>query len=526
MKKTLNYDVNSRIEKLLKLLIACSFPVLTLILSNRFHIINAIVGSIYSLVIAILIMFGNNINIKVINKKYMIITTIISSYMMKYFLSFFNYTIKVISEYFKINTDIINGIFGILALPSLVFIVYKFIEVVIPQINEFIITLTNVEKKYIRIIFSIAVILSIFTIYTTTAFTKPDAIDVIYTTDSADLLYKDVYFNVSHTENDIRQPLFGFFALPFSVLAKIISEFIFFVPKNFEYEFVMVILQFLTTTITTILIARLLKLEEKDKKWLYMLFSFSFPYLIFNLVLEQYCIALFYLILTIYSFYNYEGVNYAYIGATGTLVTSGILFPLITKFRNLKQYVKDILKCLLMFISIFVISGQFSQLIGLSNRITFILGFAKPLPLTEKFSQFFNFIQGIFFSCKGEVIGNRYWLQQADTISAIGVILLAIMIISVIINRKESMARLSFVWVIFSILILVVVGWGTTENGLILYSLYFAWAYLCLYYLFLRKLCKNNRKIFITLLLTTILIMAFFNLKELLNIMLFAIRYH
>ena len=52
-------------------------------------------------------------------------------------------------------------------------------------------------------------------------------------------------------------------------------------------------------------------------------------------------------------FYNYEGVNYAYIGATGTLITSGILFPLITKFKNVKQYPKDILKCL--FIPLYII---------------------------------------------------------------------------------------------------------------------------------------------------------------------------
>ena len=35
------------------------------------------------------------------------------------------------------------------------------------------------------------------------------------------------------------------------------------------------------------------------------------------------------------------------------------------------------------------------------------------------------------------------------------------------------MAKISFGWVLFSAIILLFIGWGTAENGLILYSLYF-----------------------------------------------------
>ena len=522
MENEIDLEINSKIEFILKLMISLSCPALTIILSTRFFITGVIVGAFYALALAILLLFGSNIRITTINKKNCIVSCIISCYMMKVF---FNYTIRIISDIYSININIINTFLGLFALPAVIFLVYKFIEIIVPKVKKFFITLTSVEIEYLHIILIVSIIVSFFTIHSTTAFTKPGDIDVIYTSDSLDLLIKDVYCNVSHNENDLRQPLFGVFALPFGVLAKIISEFIFFIPRDYAYEAVMTVFQFIITTITTILIARLMKVEEKDKKYLYMLFSLSFPYLIFNLVLEQYVIALFYLILTIYMFYNYDGVNYAYLGATGTLVTSGILFPFITKFKNIKQYAKDILESLIIFISIFVISGQFSQILNFERTMMSLLKFAKPLPLTDKLCQFLNFVQSIFFSCEGEIIGHRYWLQEVESISVIGIILLVIMVISFIINRKDSFAKLSFCWIIFSILILVIVGWGTTENGLILYSLYFAWAFLSLYYLFLKKMCKN-RKIFITLLLITILIMAIFNFKEFLNILIFAIKYH
>ena len=95
----------------------------------------------------------------------------------------------------------------------------------------------------------------------------------------------DAFLNVSYDENDIRQPLFGIFSMPFAIIAKFISKFIFLVPIDYAYEAVMTIIQFILATITTIMIGRLLNLEEKDKKYLYLLFNISFPYLLFNLVI-------------------------------------------------------------------------------------------------------------------------------------------------------------------------------------------------------------------------------------------------
>ncbi len=533
MKEKVENKISSKTELILKIIISLSTLVLTMILSNRFNFVDTVVGAFLSFVCMLFII--DKVKFKNISKQLTIISSIISCYMMKIFISF---APNRLSYYFNKITNIECGIqfldvfCGILALPSLIFLVYKFIELIIPKVKEFLKTLTEIEKKYIYIILIIGIITSFCISHTTTAFTKPTKngtvidYDVIYTTDSGYLTFYDTYFNISCAENDVRQPLFGVFALPFAVVAKITSEFTFFFPKDYAYESVMMVIQFLLTTITTILIARLMNLEEKDKKYFYLLFSLSFPYLIFNIVLEQYVIGLFYLIFTIYYFYNYEGINYSYIGTVGTLITSGIIFPLISKFKNIKQWINDAFKCFLVFVAILVISGQFPQVTYLGQRLEFLTGFAKPLPIEEKFYQFSNFVSSIFFSSPGEIVNNEYYrLKVFSSINIIGVILLAISVVSAFINRKDKMAKISFLWVVFSVIILLVVGWGTTENGLILYSLYFSWAYLSLIYMFLKKIFKN-RKLFVAFLLIMICIMAVLNIKELINIIIFAVKYY
>ena len=47
-------------------------------------------------------------------------------------------------------------------------------------------------------------------------------------------------------------------------------------------------------------------------------------------------------------------------------------------------------------------------------------------------------------------------------------------------NRKKRSSAIAAGWVAFSLVVLVGIGWGCAENGLILYSLYFGWAFIVL----------------------------------------------
>ena len=210
------------------------------------------------------------------------------------------------------------------------------------------------------------------------------------------------------------------------------------------------------------------------------------------------------------------------------MLTSGIVFPLISEIKNFKKYVIDAFKCLGVFLSVLTIGGQFPQLfLMLNNFNSLTSSFAKKVGFVDKFYQFINFVKGIIIAPKGkimEVLNHpSYQLVEVKNIMIVGVVILLIVILGYILNKKNKFANFCILWVIFSAVLLLLIGWGTAENGLILYSLYFAFAYLSLFFLFFRSIIKND-KIFGIFIILMSLIILMCNIPELINILSFGIR--
>ena len=537
MIKEKNIEINKNWLLIIKILLIISCPFFTLMISNRFYTNHIIIGCMYSFIFGAFLF--RNIKINSISNRNLIIYFIISCYFITNNLLYANTNIITIREILKniINTNnlpqnTITKFIGLMALPTTIFFVKWFHEHIYSKIKDFFNSLTNTEKVYICITLIEAFIISMFIINNTAVFSRPKYdYDILFTSDTGILLRHNAFINISFYENDIRQPLFGLFATPIGLTAKVISKFCFFFRPQYEYENVMTIFQFLLLSISTILISRLLKISEDKKKYFYILISCSFPYILFSTILEQYPIAVFYLILTIYYYFqNPYKVNYLYIGAVGTLFTSGIIFPLITKFKNFKQWIKSILKCFIAFVGTVTISGQLPQIFTLSQILNILLGkFAEGKTLIDKFYQYTAFVKGLFIPNPGhiELIGNRPTYQSLTYthIEWIGIIILLLCIISFILNRKNKMALVSMLWIIYSIIILIFVGWGTVENGLILYSLYFAWAFYSMIYLLIIKIFKN-KQVFKFIIAVLVSLMMTTNIYELINIFIFAIKYY
>ena len=116
-------------------------------------------------------------------------------------------------------------------------------------------------------------------------------------------------------------------------------------------------------------------------------------------------------------------------------------------------------------------------------------------------------------------------MDKTSSLNIVGIIILLTCLISYILNRKEYMAKISFGWVLFSAIILLFIGWGTAENGLILYSLYFYLAFYVLYYLLLKKLIKNE-KIFNYIILISSILIFIKSIPTLYDLIKFAIKYY
>ena len=87
-----------------------------------------------------------------------------------------------------------------------------------------------------------------------------------------------------------------------------------------------------------------------------------------------------------------------------------------------------------------------------------------------------------------ELLKPSWQLFNMKSVSYIGILILVLCIVSAVINWEKISSRLAFTWIVLSFLLLCVLGWGTSENGLILYSLYFYWAFFMLIYQFIASI--------------------------------------
>jgi len=71
-----------------------------------------------------------------------------------------------------------------------------------------------------------------------------------------------------------------------------------------------------------------------------------------------------------------------------------------------------------------------------------------------------------------------------------------------------------------------VLGWGTSENGLVLYTLYFGWAFVSLILLLIKRLFRQVRPLQYGLLGAGILALCYANAVGLADILRFGLQYY
>lgn len=419
------------------------------------------------------------------------------------------------------------------AFPAIFMLVCWVIKKAWRYILQFVKSFDKFEKIYLALLGVAAVAAIAFLYFGTGLFycgkigDIPQMYDILYTTDSTEVYLTDSFLRILSGPNDIRQPLFGVFALPVALIGKLVSAVLFFVPDS--YAMVLGVEQILLEGVTVVMLARLLKVEGKERIAFTLFMTCSYAYLIHGLMLEQYVIAYFYVILTIYVYKTSDRTNYAYFGAVSTLLTSGILFGLLTKAREAKQWCKDVFQCFVCYLGIVIICGQLPQFLGMKDKLQRLMSFSgEKVSWTEKWVQFTHFVRDIFWAPAGQAQNGNfpsYRVVEPEGIAWFGVLLLVLVLCGFLVSYREWISKIAMFWVLFSVLILVVIGWGTAENGLILYALYFAWAYLVLIYQFLRRVLKQPA-------VRTVVIggialsMAVWNICELVRIYEFGMTYY
>lgn len=412
----------------------------------------------------------------------------------------------------------------------------------------FIRRMTGVEKSFWLLAAALSLLL-IFSVYSrTNLFYQPAAAgqankyDTVFTSDTGIHLQTNVFVNINAAENDLRQPLFGLFALPFGIAASWIAAC--FGGALPAYALALASLQAIVLAFSLILVSRLLKLRGLDQLIFLGLYFTSYPVLLFVLNLEQYVFALFWLLLFVYSLCreNLSGragekepwlwQPLCFTGAAGSMLTSGFFLLFTLKGRNLRQGLAAMIRTGLIFLAILTAFGQLPLLWEAGISLPRLLRFAGTgLPLQEKLRQYGGFLANCLTAPEAyatpNVFGQISWqLTPEQGLIWLGPVLFVLAAAAFLLHRKELYFQICLAWLLFSFCLLAGMGWGAKENGMILYTLYFSWALLSLLYGGWMKLLTRRPRLRQVLGLALVVAMAWGNLAGIRQLIQFGVIYY
>lgn len=318
--------------------------------------------------------------------------------------------------------------------------------------------------------------------------------DVIYTSDSPAIFRWNAYMTLTHQQNDLRQPLFAVFSAPFLGVLNLISVF-FSEPVK---AMLLNIGQIVMFIFANYLLARLMGLSAMERVSFVLLFTSTYTYMLFSLMMEQYIVAYFWLILFLYMRFAENKMDRFILYATGgTLLTGMVLLPFAAE-RNEQEKSRAWIRnavCLGIGFAAMMLAfcrfDVFYSIVGAMLSYTRFTG--EGVPFIGRILQYLAFAHNVMLPPTAEIVmtdsGNLTWqLSEITKVSYAGAANLMLVLISIILNIKKQSTRVFAGWWIYSIIIMVFIGWGTAENGLILYSLYFGWTLIALLFQLIQQI--------------------------------------
>ena len=416
--------------------------------------------------------------------------------------------VKALKSALHINIDlpavasIIFAVLGLFFVYFCILIFYKCIIEIFAELKIFS-GIKTAEWFVYGLLILISLGLMVFSFSQSEAFYGTDfECDIIYTSDSPSLVKGNVYLVLTHPENDLRQPLFSLFSAPFTgvfyLFAKLIGA------SESVRAMVLNSVQIFMLFAANFILSKIMKLDF-IKRICFMVLAWStYMQLLFTVMMEQYIVAYFWLILCIYFIAEKKQPNRLVLcGAGGTLLISMGLLPFTSNnspIKKFKAWLTDMVVHGVEFVSLILIFCRFDVIYNFLSSIIFLSRFTgKNLTFADKIYQYTELVSNCFTAPKAGVNRDAFeyisWqLKTATGINIVGVSILLLVVISAILNRKNRSSLLSIGWVGFSVVMLLILGWGTEENGLILYSLYFGWAFLVLLFQLLEKV-ENKLKV-------------------------------
>jgi hypothetical protein len=415
----------------------------------------------------------------------------------------------------------------------------------------------TIERAYFFTAYLLFAVL-IITVYSLTqiTYTTQGLVDVIFTTDSGFYILNDIFFKFYAPSNDLRQSLFALVTIPFAVAAKMLAIPLFFLPS--PYVLIMQLIQIAALLIISILLARMMELKKGARLVFLILYALTYPFLLFSLCIEQYIPSLFVLVCAVYfCMYRKEKSDYHLrnkkrhirpkadwtLGwdhillamSGGVLITNMFIVPFATYSKKFSEWFLNAVKVALSFLALCVLCGKLPVIVNSIFSINRLMQFTtegEGVSTYNKTIQFIQFISSCIIAPNVETYidwQNLMVFQLGSPSSAsifIGIAAAIAAVFSILVNRKKFAAKICGQWLVLTCFILYIMGYGSPENGMILYSLYFGWAFAVLIFMLVEKLLGNypiSRYFVYTI---AFIALARLNLGGILYLIRFGIAYH
>ncbi len=413
----------------------------------------------------------------------------------------------------------------------LVFLLTKFYSWFYANIIQNILLLWEKKDYIVFGIIAILVLALILICYcvTTIFYDTNGYYDIMYTADSWVFFKENVWVNLYQNENNYRQPLFAVFSSPF--LGPIYC-----IQKIFPIttSFCSVLIQFINVIFVIASFYLLMsKVVRKDMKWLAVIgYLSTYSVLLFVVVPEQYQMATAWLMIFLYECLNNRtrDTSLTLTAAMGTMTTSLALLPFVYEFsiKEIKKYIKNVAKALascLLFIAMFNRFDIVSQYIA--QRPTTL---GSGIPIKDRFLQYINFAASWAFKPKSSIQTLTIYadalpgwhLDAVNHINILGVLIIIIVLLACLCEMKNRLkynqcnrvVTICLYWLLNSFIILCIFGWGAWENGLVLYTLYYGWAFYLLIILLVKEFFEGfnipvKKNVFIVACLVIVALLVF-----------------
>lgn len=545
-----NFSVGANRDRLHRAFFFVSLFAMTLLLSTKGNFYSLAVSLVIASICAFFLAFKSNIIARARparNWRTMAISVISAAFIGYHYIRMFQQ--KLAAVYLKVPSRLtglveaeplhnagilVSWILGLSAMYAIFRLTYHFWGILSPMLANEYAQCDRTDKTFFAAGFTVMAA-SICLLYTmTNAFYLPSngatiiPYDVIFTTDTGSIVSENAYLSIHAQQNDIRQPLFAVFTTPFAAIATALSNVLFF--TRIGYPLVIAMLQCALLLITLILLARIVKLQGNHKTYFLILCVISYPVLLFSINLEQYVFSVFWLVLFLRISSDETRDNYFIMtAAAGSIITSSVAGLFTKGPNNLVAWFKYALHVSVWYLILLAIFGRIPLLFDaayLANQLSAFTG--KEADFIHRVLQFSCFIKTCFiapatFATQHTGGHISFQMQPVHNLDWAGCIIGLMCIASFWMHRNERWAQISFGWVLYSFVILCLVGWGTPENGLVLYTLYFSWAYISLVFKFFLRLYTGHW--IVSLFFSAcIVLVAIHNIEAIIKIIAFSIN--